>query len=158
MFSHWVSDRKSPQVSMTLLSNLADLNKGWSLLVLLFPSLPIPLSIEWYDRHLMFHCFFQFSGKFLVLSFLFGFFYHLFSLSLSLIFTLSKFGWLIFFINYYEIWSSETKTRYFSKLQFLEDNVIFAFFMVKRIHIKSMFTFVCLDAYKHTAYIFCGTF
>ena len=54
---HWsLSDSKSPQVSRTLLNILAVLNNvvvGWSPLVLLFPSPPVPLIIFWwlYQKH-----------------------------------------------------------------------------------------------------------
>ena len=49
VFHRCLSDSKSPQISRTLLSILADLKKfRWSPLVLLFPSPPVPLSILWW--------------------------------------------------------------------------------------------------------------
>ena len=57
MVSHWIlSDNKSPQVSRTLLSILANLSNAlvWMIpLVLLFSNTPVPLPIFWllYEKH-----------------------------------------------------------------------------------------------------------
>ena len=90
VFHRSSSDSKSPQVSRTLLSILADLNNavvcGLSSLVLLFPSPSVPLSIlwwlvrsartnyDWYHRHFHIPLFFQFSSKVLIFIVLFTFF------------------------------------------------------------------------------------
>ena len=51
MFFHWsLSDNKSPQVSRTLLSILADITSAvvrWSPLLLLFPITSVPVLILW---------------------------------------------------------------------------------------------------------------
>ena len=74
MVSHWsLNDNKSPQVSRTLLSILADLNNGWSPPVLLFPSplvtvLRAPITIG-ITIIFMFHIFFISQERFRLLSF-----------------------------------------------------------------------------------------
>ena len=63
MVFHWsLRDCKSFQISWTFPSILVNLNNGWSLLDLLFPSLPLAsfrdcpkcTNFNWYQRHLHF--------------------------------------------------------------------------------------------------------
>ena len=121
MFFHWrLSDSKSPQVSRTLLSILANLNNAVVLMIsthslisksssaltnplVTVPRAPITTGI---NVTLMFHSFFQFPSKFQVLIYLF--------FSFSFNFTLWSAGtvfsaiWqiLFFFVNNYKVLSS----------------------------------------------------
>ena len=79
IFPWSLTGSKSPQVSKTLLSILADLNNGWSPLVLLFlyqylVTITISLITIGINVTFMFHRFFQLSTKFKILILLFTFF------------------------------------------------------------------------------------
>ena len=86
VFHRSLKDSKSPQVSRTLLSIMANRNNdvfGWFLLVILFPSPLLLVPILLLSRVVitigitvtfMFHSFFQFSNKVLLLILLYAFF------------------------------------------------------------------------------------